>query len=446
MKRGFLVVFAFAFTAFAAGAQDASLALATDLTYSDQAFAIYEKATPSFSLPIGETSEIAGNGFVKVAFDWALPSTTLTVPFTYGLEQLRYELAVKKPSEAMSAFVFDTGRFAFSDPSGYILSSPADGFSFLFKYPAVEVALRSAYTGLLFLDDSNISMSLADQARVSAATELGGSPRFIAQADLTLPRLFGQTFVLSCLSQNDLNPTTNLAKEGATSYEIGKGGKLTTQYFELMASGFAITVEYNVFFAYGSGTTLTWFADSASSSGYSYQYKYISSFLTGAYASVPLGLPKPFNGSSVNARILFASGDKDASSATEGNTMDVYKAFTPISSNTIGTDVFLPELSNLVLAEASFLTSPTIGVCRIDGAVKVRSFLRPTAGPISEAGIDSGSTSSYLGTECDLSLSSGIFSDLRVSLISGVFVPGSAFAAANSALQYSVGLTATITM
>ncbi len=39
------------------------------------------------------------------------------------------------------------------------------------------------------------------------------------------------------------------------------GGRLNTQYFELKAEGNISTVSYWAFFAYGSGTTLSWFSD-----------------------------------------------------------------------------------------------------------------------------------------------------------------------------------------
>jgi hypothetical protein len=447
MKRATLCL-GLAVASFTLGAQEVSLNLATNATaakYSDFSSSFYEQATGDFTLPFGATSELAGSGFVKVLA--AFPSET-NPSFNYGLEKLRYEMAAKKPFDAMNTFVLDAGRFDFSDPSGNILSSPADGFAFQFKYTGLEVAFRSAYTGFLFLKDSSITpiaMSLADKARISAGTELTGSPRVIVQADLSLPKLFDQSVDFSILSQSDLNPSSSLVDAGTSTYQIDKGGRLNTQYFELESSGGVAVVNYDAFFAYGTGTTLTWTADDSSSSGNSYQYKPISSFLTGAKLSMPLDLPKPLSASSAGARLLYATGDKEASSAVEGNTSATYTAFTPMTSPTLGV-VFSPSLSNIVLGEASFSTSPTLGAYTVVTTAKVLTFFRPTSGPISEAGIDSESTSPYLGSEVDLSLSTGIFSDLGLSFVSGVFVPGSAFASTYQSVQFSAGITATITM
>ena len=80
-------------------------------------------------------AQFTGNGYVE----GAASSGWLTPPFTYGLKELRLEVALKDPVQGMSAFVFDAGRMGFSDPSGFILSSPpADGFSFAFKYPGIR--------------------------------------------------------------------------------------------------------------------------------------------------------------------------------------------------------------------------------------------------------------------------------------------------------------------
>jgi hypothetical protein len=445
MKRAILVLSLFAGLSFAVCAQDASLSLATNATVTNlgsfDAY-IYEQATPSFTLPLGSSAEIAGNGYVKPSFDFVAANA----PFYYGLEKLRYELAVKNPVEGMSAFVFDAGRFDFSDPSGYILASPADGFSFQFKYPSIEVAFRSAYTGLLFLKDSSISqieMSLADKARIDAGTEVTGSPRFIAQIDLSLPKFFGQAIGFSCISQNDLNPDSSLVGAGTTTSQYGKGGRVNTQYFELKSSGSVVVVDYDAFFAYGSGTTLTWLADG---SGYSYQYCPISSYLAGIDTSLPLNdLPAPFALSSAALSLLFASGDRNASSAVEGNTSSTYAAFTPITSPTLGA-VFSPSISNLLLGELSFTTSPTIGNYTVNSSAKLLSFFRPTAGPISADGVDPASTSPYLGTELDISLSTGLFSDFGLSFIGGAFLPGEAFASSYKSMQFSAAVTATITI
>jgi hypothetical protein len=442
MKRFSAFVILSAFALFSAFTQDASLSLSTNATasrFASSDFSLSEKATPSFVLPFGTSSEIAGNGFVKVAFS----ASGAGAPVSFGLDQLRYEFVAKKPVEGIKSFVFDAGRFSLSDPAAYVLTSPADGCSFAFNYPSFSVAFRSAYTGLLFLNSSQILMSAADKARSSAAKSLTGSPRFIAQADIAAPRLFGQNVAFSVITQNDLNSGSDIIAEGSTTFMPGKGGKLNTQYFELDSTGSIQKASYGAFFVWGSGSTLSWIADTVSTG--SYQYKPIASFLLGGNVSYPLALPAPFSASTAGGRLIVASGDKDASSATEGNTTDVYKAFTPMNASALAT-VFSPSLSNLVYGELTFSTYFPVSSVVLNGNAKLATFFRPTSGPVSEAGVAPGSTAAYLGSELDFTVSGRIASDVALSFIGGIFVPGDAFAAANRAVQYSAGITATISM
>ena len=285
-------------------------------------------------------------------------------------------------------------------------------------------------------------MSLADAARLSAGTDLFGSPRFLVQADLDIPALFDQRFTFSFLSQNDLNPSDQLLTDSSIGFTPNMGGRLNTQYFELKAEGNISTVSYWAFFAYGSGTTLSWFSDH-------YAYAPIASFLTGAQANLPMAAI-PLEGATLGFQLLVASGDQNATSAVEGNTSSVFTRFTPISplttANTTLATVFLPQLGNVIIGGASLSASPTIGPITFDGSFKLSTFFRPTSGPVSITGIDPNSTSSYLGSEADLSAAYGILSDVGLSLSLGIFLPGTAFDSSDSGPQYSCSLMATLTI
>jgi len=437
MKRLFLVLAAACALPAALMAQELSAALNTGLKASNtdvSDFTVYEEVAPNFTLPIGASAEFAGSGFIKGAYSsaYAANSASLdgTAPFTYGLDELRLEAIAKAPQAGIDSLVFDVGRFQFDDPSGDILYSPADGLGFSFRYPNLELNFRSAYTGLLFEDDSPISMSLADKAN----NGVFGSPRFLFETDLDVPNLFGQSFAFSVLGQNDLTPSSSILAEGSTTRDPSMGGRLSTQYFELEASGAISTVGYQAFVAYGTGTTLSWIASSPIAG--SYEYKPISSFLGGFNASLPLALP--IDGSTLACQFLFASGDTNASQPLEGNTQPVYGAFTPISSTSLGL-VFSPSLSNIVLGELSFGAKPKIGTLSLDGLFKLMAFFRPTLGPIYVTSVNIAPSSSYLGSEADLSLSCGIRSDVEVSCSLGLFVPQSA-----SNVQYSGSVVASI--
>jgi hypothetical protein len=70
-------------------------------------------------------------------------------------------------------------------------------------------------------------LSAADKARSAAAKSITGSPRFVAQGTISMPSLFGQNVTFSAISQNDLNPESDLIAEGSTLYAPERVASLT---------------------------------------------------------------------------------------------------------------------------------------------------------------------------------------------------------------------------
>lgn len=78
------------------------------------------------------------------------------------------------------------GRFAFSDPTGYVLMHSADGASVGFLFPRVHLKVDAAYTGLLLNPSSDIRLSSVDLSE--QADEEGntfGPERFITQGQIS---------------------------------------------------------------------------------------------------------------------------------------------------------------------------------------------------------------------------------------------------------------------
>jgi hypothetical protein len=369
---------------------------------------------PSFVLPMGSKAELRGLGYLKLN----VPHSGSVKLLGYDIQLMQFTLALKNPRPGMDAFVLEAGRTDFADPTGYVVSSPVDAMSFQFSYPGASFTFAAAYTGLLFLDTSPFTISLADQARSSADTSILGSRRLLGSARLDLPRFFGQTLSLSALVQNDLNDRNEFVATGSTAFQAEKGGALNTQYFGFNLAGSISSLSYSCFFDYGSGRILSWLPDASSASLHSYQLAPISSFIAG----YSLELPVASLDSSFGLKVLFASGDADATGPVEGNAAATYKRFTPLTRTTLGL-VFSPYLANLVFIQAS-ATAKDLLLPRLTSSLKFMSFLRPTAGPISEPGIKAGSTSAYLGSELDITFLYGFMSDLDVSCTVGAFLPG----------------------
>ncbi|HET7838314.1 MAG TPA: hypothetical protein VFL04_01045, partial [Rectinemataceae bacterium] len=321
-----------------------------------------------------------------------------------------------------------------------VVAAPVDAVTLQFTYPGAAFTFGAAYTGLLFLDTSPFTISLADQARSNADTELFGSRRLLGSARLDLPRIFGQSLALSAIVQDDLNNRSDFVATGSTSFDANKGGALNTQYFGLSVGGSISSLTYGTFFTYGTGRILSWLPDSLAPAGHSYQTAPISSFLTGLSLQYPLASLN----TSLGLRVLFASGDADATGPVEGNAASTYKRFTPLTRSSLGL-VFSPYLANLVFIEAS-ASEKDLLLPGLSGSLKLMTFLRPTAGPISEPGLEPGSSAAYLGSEVDITAFYGIYTDLDVSCTIGAFLPGGAFDSGYAGTKFQMAATLAITL
>jgi hypothetical protein len=163
----------------------------------------------------------------------------------------------------------------------------------------------------------------------------------------------------------------------------------------------------------------------------SYQSIFFYAALAGG--GVRIFLPRALS-SVIGVRGLYASGDPNAGTVVEGQSQG-FSVFTPISRPTLD-NVFSPQLSNVVVAEASYSLKP---MGKLQAGAQADAYFRPTTGAISEPGLAPGSSSAYLGSEMDLAVNFTPLSDLGSSLWGGVFVPGTAFAS-GAGVQFKTGL------
>jgi len=340
----------------------------------------------------------------------------------------------------------DVGRLPLKDPTGLIVSHPADGALLGFDYSRLSFSIQGGYTGLVLRKSNRIAVSLFDRLAAADDSRLTGGSRLLMLARVDAPKVFGQSVGLSFLAQQDLNPEDDLVAEWETEEVTGTGGKVDTQYTSLVVSGPVVpNLFYDAWFTFGSGRTLSYLKDTESATGFSYQYVPILSYLTGF--SVDYYRPALYN-AAFNFRFVYASGDADAASAVEGTVADSSKRFVPLTGSSFGV-VFSPSLSNLIVAELGGSVKPFASY-RIQTGAKLFAFFRPTDGAMGVSGLDATEASSWLGFETDLYGNYRITSDLGVSLKTGVFFPGispsGAFNSDASAFQYSVQLAATLGM
>ena len=175
------------------------------------------------------------------------------------------------------------------------------------------------------------------------------------------------------------------------------------------------------------------------------------SYLEGVYSYTPVlsysagGSVRYYNEkllfSVISGGFVFARGDDDKTSFYEGNTEGKSTQFLPVSDASFG-QIFNPRLGNLMVAEISyslkplsFLGNPVFD--RFQSSLNTYLFFRSSLGPVSEGGVDLGSSSKYLGTEIDLTLNFRPFSDLGLKSSTGMFFPSNnAFAAGENSVRF----------
>ncbi len=338
---------------------------------------------------------------------------------------------------ALRLMQFTVGRLMLSDFTTMVISHEADGVFLDFEFPAVSLNVAAGYTGLVTKGASTIELSKSDLNDYANSSVNFASPRLVELVQASLLSLPGQRISVSAILQQDLRGTPlNLAdgngeslnSAGSTTFDSTQGGQVNTQYFGLGMSGSIVgKVYYDVFSYLETGQELNYQAGS-------YQNLSFLGLLSGG--GVRLVLPNALS-SIIAVRGYYASGDPNASTVTEGATQS-FSVFTPISRPTLD-NVFSPQLSNLVVLEASYSLKP---LSNLQTSLQADVYFRPTSGAISEPGVPNG-TGSYLGTESDLSVNFNPLSDFGTSLWGGLFFPGSAFAP-GAGVQFKAGLDISI--
>lgn len=379
----------------------------------------------------------------QVGFDFTLSPLLVAL----DADSLNLQASFPSPQTGVSIYRYTLGRARFSDFAGQVLDQNADGLAMTVEFPIASVSFGAAYTGLLLKPSSRIGLSRADVNDVANPAVILGTPRLLQMVQVTFPSVLRQRITLEAIAQEDMRDTvldlatpstTDLVKLGDTTFDPSRGGPVNTQYFGLgLDGGTAGSLYYSLHGFLQTGQVLQF-------TGAAYQQVPVVAYL--ASLGLRYYAPRLFS-SAVSATFLIASGDEDATTIVEGNTLGQSTAFTPITRGSFAY-VFSPQLTNVMIAEARYSLKPlaALGAALADtlqAQLRADVFLRPTTGAISEPGVSAGNAEPYLGTEADLILTARPFSDLGLSFTAGVFLPGSAFGP-SAPVQYKAGLEASL--
>ena len=271
---------------------------------------------------------------------FALDTQGVASGFSYGMDidTLQFSGRIPAPQAGLSEMSLSLGRMFVADATQNVFAHRLDGISLGFIYPNLQFTFTFGYTGLFWKTASAVLMSNTDLLYVGLDETILGSPRFIGLAEMSLPYILGHSATLSLVVQEDLEDTRDagnyLIEEGTLEVIPGRGGPVDTQYASLaMAGPIFGDLYYDGFFTFGTGRVLSYMADEDSSTGYSYQYSPIVSFLGGGGLRFYL---EEFLFSAFGLRAIYSSGDADSATLIEGNTAGFSETFIPITAGASG--------------------------------------------------------------------------------------------------------------
>jgi hypothetical protein len=371
---------------------------------------------------------------------------TPAIPVLFDVDRLVFGGLFPAQAGGARSFGFQMGRMQFSDATGYVLNHRLDGVRFTIGRESAAFSAGIGTSAILQLPTAEIVMSSLDvgalspdnpEASVTFYNKLA-TPRLIASFNYQVRSLFaGQDLTLGAVVQEDLRPQSQLtpefqdedvrfvpnATEGQPDVPVPTGGAMDTQYVTLLVSGGIVPgLFHRTFYTLNTGRTLSNREDADALDGTSYQYTPIFAHMAGLELSY-------FLPSFLNSRItlggLFSTGDTDAVAYYDGNTNELATAFVPISASAFS-DVFTLQPGNSSHVAVSYSVRPLsgIGLDILQTELSSVAYFRTAGeGPVSDGAVNTASTGAYVGTEIDLKVVVQPFSDLRVVLSGGVFLP-----------------------
>ncbi|MDA3812519.1 MAG: hypothetical protein PF518_19550 [Spirochaetaceae bacterium] len=311
---------------------------------------------------------------------------------------------------------YKAGRFAMKDNNNRLFSTIFDGASFGYKNELFKISSGVGFTGLVFSDNSSVTMTSLDYQAVEDNALLA-SPRLFEYAETSLFILPGDGQLnIALLAQQDMRASSSLSsQEGLlhTFYlNVGVKGRLGSLFF------------YNL---YGTGELGTY-----NMSADDRQLLLIAG-AGGLRIDLPLPLPlKPL----ISVDLYISSGDDWGRTDHNGSFIEAEKEYlyqyTPFTLQnkgyvySVGTGNLMYGDVNISITPASFL-SVTLGSL---------TMFRPVDGPVATIPVTEGDSGAFLGEELTLAVNLRPLSDLGFQIKGGMFIPNSPVV--SDGMQYKI--------
>ena len=450
MKRTIIIVsLLYCFSAI--GAQEVNGSLASSASYTqlgDVSALGSQSASVFFTTPLGADWNFQSGLTLTASATYygATGTVTPVLPWTLaGIDFPVFNLAygATQKDEGIDHLSFTVGRFPYVDPSGNLFAYRLDGMNLQASYALMSLRFVFGYTGLL----PSVAPFISTAADLTYGNPDFAPPRAVAVFSLRSVSIYGHDAFLAFTVHEDLRAQSQLIPEYETVQNTQSSGPASSAYLTAGFNGSpTAALSYSGYGIFEFGRSLSYIADPTSTStGYRYIYENIRAWAFGGQAQYAIGPAL-----SANLRLLYGSGDPDATSAGNGGGNSTQ--FVPI---TIATGLVVsPDPANITEIDAGFSYKPFIterfGWMAVQATSKTIVLVKNGAGPVSLTGTKPDSGMGLLGIEEDLGASLPLVSDVTLGGTLGLYLPMAASYDPSyiqkSPLEYSISASLSIAL
>lgn len=315
---------------------------------------------------------------------------------------------------------YKAGRFTFDDINGNLFSTIMDGVEVTYRRETMQINSAIGFSGLVFNDNSNISMTTSDfDLKISDGFKMA-SPRLAEYAEVIFYVLPHDGSVsVALLAQQDLLSESVIESGEGLLHSFYLNAGLKGRLWDFVFYNFYLTGELGHYDMTSDNRSLTLGAGAG-----------------GLKIDIPLQHPlNPL----VSVELYYSSGDDWGRTDYQGSGIaagkDSLNQFTPFSMQKKGY-VYSMNAGNLIYGDVAFSIRP---VSFLSVTLESLTLFRAVDGPVSELPVSEtdSSDSLFLGEELTLAVNLRPLSDLGFQVKGGVFIPNDAVV--SDGVQYKVG-------
>lgn len=298
----------------------------------------------------------------------------------------------------LGALSIDVGRDLMTDYSGNILSHTLDGLAINIPLKASTLQAKAGFSGLINVNENGLFTTSSDTDSVS---------RIIEGVDL-VKEYEATTLYSSLYAIQDMEELTNnfsiyvgggIDGSFGTSVYYNVSGNLQTGLFPYT---YETTVTSSTGIIAGAGSiSINWFIQSDSE-----MIKSLSPYL------------------SVNAGVSSGDSNLTYTSLGQDQEIDISEGISLYTPMVTGGPGVIHSLNNQNLTYFK-VDASAVPIKNLQTKLGTTLFFRTVQGPVSDTDVDAAKEGNYLGSEVSLTGNYRIFSDLGVTLTTGLYIPNS---------------------